>query len=62
MRESVSRSRGPQVDLFHPPPQLPAWVKLPREIRQQVVTLLAQMLREHHRRILTGLGKEAGSE
>jgi hypothetical protein len=63
MRKSASRPRAPQIELFHLPPQIPAWPKLPREIRQKTVELLAQLLREHSRRILTGhLGKERGDE
>jgi hypothetical protein len=63
MRESASRPRAPQIELFHPPLQIPAWPKLPREIRQKTLALLAQLLREHSRRILTGhFGKERGDE
>jgi len=63
MGESVSRSRAPQIGLFHPPQQSPAWQKLPREIRQQTVELLAQLLRQHSRRILTDhQGEERGDE
>jgi hypothetical protein len=50
MRESASRPRAPQIELFHPPPQIPTWPKLPQEIRQKTVNLLAQLLREHSRR------------
>lgn len=32
MRESASRARAPQIELFHRPPQIPAWPRLPREI------------------------------
>ena len=63
MRESANRPRAPQIELFHPPPQIPAWAKLPREIRQKTVKLLTQLLREHSRRIPTGhLGKERCDE
>jgi hypothetical protein len=63
MRESLSRPRAPQIELFHPPQKSPAWQKLPREIRQQTVELLAQLLRQHSRRILTGhQGRERGDE
>ena len=63
MRESASRPRAPQIELFHPPPQIPEQPKLPREIRQQTVKLLAQLLREHSRRIRTGdVGKERCDE
>lgn len=63
MRESASRPRAPQIELFHPPPKIPAWPKLPREIRQKTVELLAQLLREHSRRNLTRhREKEGGDE
>jgi hypothetical protein len=63
MRKSASRPRAPQIELFHPPPPIPAWQKLPREISQKTVELLAQMLREHSRRILAGHhGKEECDE
>ena len=62
MRESAIRL-STQIKLFHPPPQIPAWPKLPREIRQKIVELLAQLLRAHRQRILTGcLGKEGRDE
>jgi hypothetical protein len=54
MQESASRPRALEIELFHPPPQIPAWPKLPREIKQKTVELLAQLLREHRQRILTG--------
>ena len=63
MRKSASRPRALQIELFHPPRPIPAWQKLPREIRQKTVELLAQMLREHSRRILAGHhGKEKCDE
>jgi len=63
MRESASRPRAPQIELFHPPHQIPNWYKLPREIKHKTVELLAQLLREHSRRMLTGhLGKERWDE
>jgi hypothetical protein len=61
--ELESRPRAPQIGLFHSLPQSPAWPQLPREIRQQTVELLAQLLREHYRRIASGqLGKEREHE
>ncbi len=36
-----------QIDLFHPPRQTPSWRTLPSPIREQTVTLLAQLLRAH---------------
>jgi hypothetical protein len=63
MRKSASRPRALHIELFHPPRPIPAWQKLPREIRQKTVELLAQMLREHSRRILAGHnGKEKCDE
>ena len=62
MRES-GRAKASQIGLFHPCPQIPAWPKLPQEIRQQTVRLLAQLLRDHSRRIRDGhLRKERGDE
>jgi hypothetical protein len=63
MRASVSRPRVPQIELFHPPQPIPAWQKLPREIKQKTVELLAQLLREHGKRILASQHrKERGDE
>ena len=63
MRELLSRPRALQIELFHPPQQSPAWQKLPQEIRQQTVELLAQLLRQHSRRIMTAHhGRERGDE
>ncbi len=39
--------RAAQLSLFHPLSNLPRWELLPREIRQQALTLLARLLREH---------------
>jgi hypothetical protein len=36
-----------QIDLFHPPRQTPSWQTLPSTIREQTLTLLAQLLRVH---------------
>ena len=63
MRESLSRPRALQSELFHPPQQSPAWQKLPQEIRRQTVELLAQLLRQHSRRIMTAdHGRETVNE
>jgi hypothetical protein len=35
--------------LFHPRPMSPQWLDFPPEIRQQVVQLLARLLRQHRR-------------
>ena len=62
MRASGSRPRTPQIELFHPPQPIPCWQKLPPEIRQKTVELLAQLLREHRKRMLASHGKERGDE
>jgi hypothetical protein len=50
MRTQASPLRARQLKLFHPPSMSPRWEDLPREIRQQIVRLLAQLLREPVRR------------
>lgn len=40
-------SKAVQIDLFHPPRQMPSWRTLPRATREQTVALLAQLLRAH---------------
>jgi len=63
MRKLARRLRAIQPELFHPPHQIPSWQKLPREIKQKTVELLAQLLREHRKRILAYQhGKERGDE
>ena len=39
-----AKSRGIQFRLFQPPQRSP---EVPREVRQRIVRLLAQMLRQH---------------
>ena len=41
--------RQDQMALFHPRPMSPQWLGFPPEIRQQVVQLLARLLRQHRR-------------
>lgn len=36
-----------QLELFDPPPNRPTWSNLPDEIRQEVRTLLVEVLRQH---------------
>ena len=62
MRASTSQPRAPQIDLFHPPQPLPSWPKLPPEIRQKTVELLAQLLREHRKRILASQHEKEGGD
>ena len=42
------RRRSPRTsppDLFNPPPPIPTWTSLPRELQQELRQLLAKMLR-----------------
>jgi hypothetical protein len=63
MRSSPRRQRKAQLHLFHSPSKGPSWEKLPREIREQSVRLLARLLREHCARVLASKpGKEVRDE
>jgi hypothetical protein len=46
MQSSRSPQRALQLKLFHPRLNSPCWEQLPPEIRQQIVRLLARLLRE----------------
>ena len=50
----------PQLELFHPQPELIDWHMLPRETQQRVKTLLVKLLREYARTPLPRLGVKAG--
>ena len=39
----------PQLELFHPQPELIAWHKLPCEIQERAKTSLVKLLREYAR-------------
>jgi hypothetical protein len=57
------RQKITQSTLFQPPKKSPAWQELPREIRLNLVGLLARLLREHFGRLhASGRRKEAGGE
>jgi acyl-CoA reductase-like NAD-dependent aldehyde dehydrogenase len=52
-----------QLGLFHPRPSTPRWADLPVEARQQVLSLLARLLRSHRRALLVErLGREMRDE
>ena len=52
-----------QLVLFHRHPLTPQWADLPAEARQQVVSLLARLLRSHRRDLLVEpLGRETRDE
>jgi acyl-CoA reductase-like NAD-dependent aldehyde dehydrogenase len=40
------------LGLFHPHRSIPQWANLPAEVRQQVLSLLARLLRGHRRALL----------
>lgn len=46
---TVSKSpyRAMQLTLFRPPRNEPAWESMPIEVQQQVLRLMARVLREH---------------
>lgn len=51
-----------QLKLFHRPLTGPHWARLPQEIRQQTVQLLAKLMREHLARVATRRATEASDE
>ena len=52
-----------QLGLFHPRPSTVQWAHLPQETRQQVLLLLARLLRSHRHDLLgEPLGREARDE
>jgi hypothetical protein len=58
-----SLPRTTQFALFHPPRRYPSWDSLPAPVRQQLIQLLARLMREHRtREIAKGQREEAGHE
>jgi hypothetical protein len=47
MQAAAKSHRLSQLKLFHPTTMAPTWERLPREMREQTVRLLARLLREH---------------
>jgi hypothetical protein len=47
MQATAKSHRLSQLKLFHPTITAPTWERLPREMREQTVRLLARLLREH---------------
>jgi hypothetical protein len=47
MQAAAKSHRLSQLKLFHPTIIAPTWERLPREMREQTVRLLARLLREH---------------
>ena len=47
MQTHTSRLRCAQLELFHPRSNAIHWHKLPREIQQRAISLLARLLREY---------------
>lgn len=63
MSQTLGPKNADQLDLFHPPRNVPTWRGLPREVQQKTVSLLVQLLRERHQRgPAPGSGKGAGHE
>jgi hypothetical protein len=63
MQRSSKPPRAAQLKLFHPPIKAPCWNTLPSEFRQQILPLLARLLREHNAREgARGAAKEDGHE
>ncbi len=55
--------RAVQLELFHPRLERPAWRTLPKDVRQKIVKLLAQLLRDHHiGRLADGGGRAVSDE
>ena len=53
MQVAAKPHRLSQLKLFHPSIEAPTWERLPPEMREQTLRLLARLLREHwagHRR------------
>ena len=61
MRSAAMRMKAAQLNLFQPPQAGMRWESLPKQIQQQSVRLLAQLLREAAKRCRAG-GKERGDE
>ena len=47
MHTRTGRLKRAQLELFQPRPEAIYWQKLPREIQQRAVTMMARLLREH---------------
>lgn len=47
MNTPQARRRANQLNLFHPTRRLPQWQALPLDARQNVIRLIALMLRRH---------------
>ncbi len=63
MRHMRALRSTDQLGLFHPRATTPQWTDLPAEARQQVLWLLARLLRVHRRgRLVERLDREAGDE
>jgi hypothetical protein len=61
MRKTIRRPLWEQPELFQSTPLRPTWENLPKEVRQKVLQLLAQLVRSAHNPSGTA-GKEVGDE
>jgi hypothetical protein len=63
MRNPTRRLEVDQLNLFHAARHRPTWRKLPTEVRERSVALLAKLLNEHRARPLGGgAAREVGDE
>ncbi len=62
MQSSTRQMKAAQLKLFQPVQASMRWESLPKEVQQQGVRLLAQLLREHARNQCYVGGKERGNE
>lgn len=63
MPAAAKSHRVSQLQRFHPTSMAPTWERLPREMREQTVRLLARLLREHRASERQGKQpREAGDE
>ena len=54
--------RSSQLPLFARPQCNPHWTDLSSDVQQQIVRLLAQLLRQHRKRVAEGIAEEAHGE
>jgi acyl-CoA reductase-like NAD-dependent aldehyde dehydrogenase len=62
MAVSAVPRRSSQLPLFARPQCNPHWTDLSSDVQQQIVRLLAQLLRQHRERAAEGTAQEAHGE
>jgi acyl-CoA reductase-like NAD-dependent aldehyde dehydrogenase len=58
MRHAPSPQWAAQLNLFQACPKTLQWSQLPEEVRQQVVYLMARLLREHREGLFAAVAAE----